>query len=91
LCYGELNLSAREVKTCTLKEFFLLLNGYYRRNEEEWDRTRNIMAFQLNYGGLGLKNPKRPQDIIKLKRDEAKVKKPIRTLAQAMEMLNEFK
>lgn len=49
------------------------------------------MAFQLNYGGLGLKNPKRPQDVIKLKRDELTVKKPIRTLSQAMEMLNEFK
>jgi len=67
-----------------------MMNGYQRRNEEEWDRTRNLMAFQLNYGGMGAKKPYMPSDIMRLSRDTAHIKKPIKTLLQAMKILKHF-
>jgi hypothetical protein len=67
-----------------------MMNGYQRRNEEEWDRTRNLMAYQLNFGGMGTKKPYLPSDIIRLRRDEINVKRPIKSMLQAMKILKHF-
>lgn len=86
-----MGLKPSEVKTLTLKDFNLMLTGYYRRQDHEWNRTRHIMSFILNYGGMGASDHYKPQDIWPLQMDKEDEKKMITTIHQAIELLKEFK
>lgn len=67
-----------------------MLHGYARRKEHEWNHTRHIMAYVLNYGGLGAKETYKPQDIWPLELDKEDEKRMITTMAQAMILLKDF-
>lgn len=83
-------MSGDEIERCTLKEFNLRLLGYQRRQEREWDRTRHIMAFVLNYSGMGAKEFHHPKDIYPLSLDRENEKRKITTLKQVWALLKEF-
>lgn len=85
-----MGLKPAEVERCTLKDFNLMLTGYQRRQEREWDRTRHIMAFILNYAGWGAKEFHHPKDIYPLGLDKENEKRKITTLKQALALLKEF-
>lgn len=85
-----MGLKPMEVEACTLKDFNMMLIGYQRRQEREWDRTRHIMAFILNYGGWGAKEFQHPKDIYPLNIDRENDKRRITTLKQALALLKEF-
>lgn len=85
-----MGLKPLEVKALTLKDFNLMYTGYFRRQEKEWNRTRHVMAFILNYGGMGAKQFQKPQDIWPLEMDKQITKRRIRTMAQAMSLLKEY-
>jgi hypothetical protein len=86
----EMGLSPEQVRCTTYKEFNLLLTGYYRRQEQEWNRTRHLMAFIMNYGGMGSTEYIRPEDLYPLQMDRENEKRMITTAAQAAELLREF-
>lgn len=85
----EMGLKPLEVESCTLREFDLLMTGYHRREEKEWNRTRHMMSYIAScaYGA-----PKfiPPRDIITLEMDKEDGIRPITTLKQALSLLNEF-
>jgi len=68
----------------------MVLEGYVAREEEHWDRTRNIMAFIATFGGMGSKEVVDPGKIMRLGKDRIAVIKPIRTYTGAMELLREI-
>lgn len=68
----------------------MVLEGYVAREENEWDRTRNLMAFIATFAGMGSKEVVDPTKIMKLHKDRVIVVKPIRTYAQAIDLLNSF-
>lgn len=86
----EMGLKPIEVKALTIREFNLMLTGYRRRQEEEWNHTRHIMAYVLNYGGMGTQQLYKPQDIWPLDLDTENEVKPIRTMQQALQLLKEY-
>jgi hypothetical protein len=85
-----MGLKPDEVERCTLGQFNLMLLGYQRRQEKEWDRTRHIMAFILNYAGFGAKEFHHPKDIFPLHMDNEDKKKRINSIKQAYALLKEF-
>ena len=85
-----MGMSGREVEGCTLREFNLRLIGYRRRQEREWDRTRHLMAYVFNFGGMGATEVKQPKDIYPLDIDGDIGIRPITTRNQAMVLLSEF-
>ena|GEM_PF-1571154 len=89
LCY-EIGLKPREVKTLHLKDFNLLLYGYHRRLEQEKNQTRHLMAFILNYSGMGATEHVSAQQIWPLSMDEESEKQFITTMKQAEQLFKEF-
>lgn len=83
-------MKPREVKALTLFEFNMMGDGYHSRLEEYWDMTRNIMTFIANFAGKIVKTEVNPTELIPLKKDQAYQVLPIRTHAQAMELLETF-
>lgn len=71
----------------TLVEFMLLMNAYNLKQEEEWDRTRHMMAVVMNFGGMGMTDPVDPKDIINLRRDNEDKVMPITTIEEARELI----
>jgi hypothetical protein len=67
-----------------------MYTGYKRREEREWDRTRHIMAFILNFSGWGAREFKHPKDLWPLDIDRENEKRRITTLKQAWILLKEF-
>lgn len=85
-----MGLKPLEVEACTLKDFNLMLIGYQRRQEREWDRARHIMAFVANYAGFGSREVLHPKDVYPLELDRENEKRRITTLKQALSLLTEF-
>jgi len=85
-----MGLKPAEVERCTLGQFNLMLTGYKRRQERDWDRTRHIMAFILNYAGWGAKEFHHPKDIYPLDLDREEIKHRITSRKQAWALLKEF-
>jgi hypothetical protein len=68
----------------------MVLEGYISREENEWDRTRNIMAFIATFSGMGAKKAVDPTEIMPLYKDLLEKIKPIRTYKEAMDLLESF-
>jgi hypothetical protein len=83
-------LKPDEVRKTYLKDFNLLLLGYQRRQEQEWNRTRHLYAAIRNFAGMGAKEAVQPQSLIPLYMDEEDKIQPIRNIKQAMQLLKEF-
>lgn len=80
-----------EVEELTLAQFNLMFTGHLRREENEWDKTRNIMSFILNYGGNGGKKLYQPDQVLPLHKDKKKkTVKKITSDKEAYELLKEF-
>lgn len=86
----EMGLKPQEVKRLTLKEFNLMYTGYFRREEREWNRTRLLMTYILNYAGMGATQFKQPQEVWPLDMDKKFIRPKIKTIAQAMRLLKEY-
>lgn len=86
-----MGLKPGEVKALTLLEFNLMLTGYHKRRENEWNIARHLMAYTATYAGMGATKFVQPKDVMSLDLDREGEKKMITTLAQAMQMLKEFK
>lgn len=67
-----------------------MMTGYQRREEREWNRTRHLMTYTLNYGGMGVKKIYQPKEIWPLSLDTEDEKRMITTMAMAMELYKEF-
>lgn len=85
-----MGLKPNEVKSLYLRDFNLMLTGHYKRQEQQWNHTRHIMTYVLNYGGMGLAEPFKPQDIWPLHMDKEDEKRMITTMQQAMDLLKQF-
>ena len=68
----------------------MVLEGYMAREEEEWDRTRTILAYLKTYGGMGASQATQPTEIMTLQKDLADRIKPIKTYDEAIELLHTF-
>ncbi len=69
-----------------------MLTGNIKRQERDWNHTRHIMAYILNYAGMG--GPETfigPKDIWPLSIDKEDEKRMITNMLQAKELLKEFK
>ena len=80
-----------EIKKITLGEYALMYIGYHRRHEQEWNRTRHLMYAVINFGGMGTTTTVPPSQIWPLDMDSYGEQKMITTLAQAIQLLREFK
>lgn len=67
-----------------------MLTGMFRRDEKQWNHTRHLMAYVLNYGGMGTRKFYTPQQVLGLGMDKEETIKPITTTLQAMELFNRF-
>lgn len=85
-----MGLKPDEVERCTLGQFNLMLTGYHRRQQREWDRARHIMVAVMNFAGFGVKEPFYPRDVYPLDIDIQNEEKNITTLKQAWSLLKEF-
>lgn len=85
-----MGLKPVEVEACTLRDFDLMMTGYQRRQERDWDRTRHIMSYILNFSGWGAKEFQYPKDILPLNIDKENERRKITTLKQALALLKEF-
>jgi hypothetical protein len=85
-----MGLKPNEVKALTLGEFNLMLTGYQRRQDIENNRTRQVMAFILNYSGMGAKEYHAAESLWPLAIDKENEKRMITSLKMAKELLKEF-
>ena len=85
-----MGLKPREVRLLTLKHFNLMLTGYINAQNREWDRTRHVMSYIASYAGMGSKEFLKPSDIHPLPQDFDDIKRMIKTVDQAKQLLNEF-
>ena len=66
-CYGELGLKGSDIIELTLFEFFMLREGFNRREELKWVHTRELMTI-INNTSMGCK-PITPEKIKPLNLD----------------------
>lgn len=85
-----MGLKPGEVKALYLRDFNLMLTGYFRRKEVEDNRMRHIMWSVVNFSGMGLESPITPESIWPLTMDKQTEKRMITTLAMAIQLLKEF-
>lgn len=85
-----MGLKPREVKALLYKEFNLMLTGYFRQQEHEWNRTRHLMQYIQVFGGMGASQVTRVQDIWPLQLDKEFEKRMITSLLMAKQLLKEF-
>lgn len=85
-----MGLKPHEVRKLNLKHFNLMLTGYIHGQNREWDRTRHLMSYIATYGGMGSSEFVSPKDVWPLPQDMEGVKKMIKTVEQAQQLLNEF-
>lgn len=78
----------KEVKALTLLEFNMVLEGWISREENEWDRTRNLMAFIATFAGMGAKKAISAAEIMPLYKDKAQSIRPIKTHKEALDLLH---
>lgn len=84
-----MDMTYKEIRAITVKEFNYRLAGYVKRQENEWDRTRNQMSYIASFA-MGMTKFVRPQDVMKLNRDYVQQPSQIRNLHQAEILLNQF-
>lgn len=86
-----MGLRPLEVKKLTLAEYALMYIGYHRRHEQKWNHTRHLMYAVINFGGMGTTTPIPPSQIWPLDMDTYGEIQMITTMAQAIQLLREFK
>lgn len=79
-----------QVDAVLLKDFNLIITGYYRRQDREWNQTRHLLSFIKTFGGMGGSEYTPPQDIWPLPMDTEDEVKMITSLKLAIELLNDF-
>lgn len=79
-----------EVAEITLADFNLMLTGYYRRQEQDKNNLRHVLAFIRTFGGMGGQDYISPQQLMPLNMDKEDVKQMITTVQQAIQLLKEF-
>jgi hypothetical protein len=67
-----------------------MLTGYYRKQEQEWDRTRHIMSYVVSFAGMGGGKFYKPSDVLPLALDMEGEKRMITTMHMAMLLLKDF-
>ncbi|MCY4781713.1 hypothetical protein ORI89_18830 [Sphingobacterium sp. UT-1RO-CII-1] len=72
----------------TLREYLLLDNANRLKEENEWDRTRNVMTAIINYAGFGASEAIAVSDVIQLSKDLEDVIKPISSVDQARVLID---
>lgn len=85
-----MSLKPLEIKALNLRDFNLMLTGYQRRQDIENNRTRQVMTFILNYGGMGAKEYFPAEKIWPLSIDKEDEKRMVTSLKMAKELLKEF-
>src|SRR5690606_33877151 len=82
----EILMDAKKVKACTFKELGHLKIAYEKRNNRNWEQTREIVAACLN---PHLKKAISPKDVRRLliDYDGLSVKKHIKTIVEADKLL----
>lgn len=85
-----MGLKPQEVKALYLRDFNLMLTGYFRRKEIEDNRMRHIVWSVMQFGGMGNPDPISPQNIWPLSMDKEAEKRMITSLAMAAQLLKEF-
>lgn len=85
-----MGLKPLEVKKLTLRDFNLMFTGYQRRQDVENNRTRQVMTFILNYGGMGANEYFPAEKVWPLAMDKEDEKKMITSLRMAKDLLQEF-
>lgn len=85
-----MGMKPHEVKALYLRDFNLMLTGYFRRKEIEDNRMRHIMWSVINFGGMGTTSPVTPDHIWPLTMDKEVEKRMITSLAMAIQLLKEF-
>lgn len=85
-----MGLKPEEIDCLTLIEFVLMDYGRFKREEKEWNHTRHIMSYTLNFGGFGAKKFVPAHQIWPLELDKEGVKRFITTKFQALELLEGF-
>lgn len=85
-----MGLRPAEVKALLFKDFWLMLSGYERRLEKEWDRTRNIIWATIKFSGMGAPDVPSARDLYPLSMDRELEKRMITNLAMARELFKEF-
>lgn len=73
----------------TLNEYVVAANAYRLREEDEWNRTRNLMAVIMNFAGMGVDKDGAvtPSDIIQLSMDDEDIVTPIATKEEALRLI----
>lgn len=85
-------MSSLEIKRLTLSEFNKVATGFSEREEEAWDRTRHVMSYIVNYGGMGGgKKYYSPQEILSLTKDQEQGVFHINNDIRAYKLLERFK
>jgi len=74
----------------TLNQFLVISAAHDDREEDEWDRTANIMASVMNFAGLGASDPISPQDIFELRKYQEEKIVPISSWDEARELISEM-
>lgn len=80
-----------EVQALTLLQFNMVLEGWIAREENEWDRTRNLMAFIATFSGMGAKKAVSATELMPLHKDRALTIKPVRSHKDAMDLLESLR
>lgn len=85
-----MGLNPIEVKQLYFKDFWLMLTGYERRLEKDWDRTRNIIWATIKYSGMGAPEVPPVSELFPLSMDKEFEKRMITNLVMAKQLYKEF-
>lgn len=80
-----------EVEGMTLKDAVLITSAGRLKEEDEWDRTRNLMAAVMNFSGFAVEDSVHPADLVPLSIDRLNEPPQVKSADDALELLKEMR
>lgn len=76
-----------ETETMTLIDVALVLEAENKKQEDNWNIARTLMATVINNAGFGSTEAMTPMEVLPLPMDEEDVIRPITTVEEAKELI----
>jgi|GEM_PF-4823964 hypothetical protein len=76
-----------ETETMTLNDVMLVMESQTKKDEDNWNIARTLIASVINHSGFGVTEAISPTDVMHLRMDDEDIIRPITTVEEAIELI----
>ncbi|WP_343321421.1 hypothetical protein [Sphingobacterium multivorum] len=76
-----------ETETMTLNDVMLVMEAQNKKDEDNWNIARTLIATVINHSGFGTTEAISPSEVIHLRMDDENIVRPITTVEEARELI----